>query len=26
MLGQAKDNEKVLLAGADYIRKHRVSE
>jgi hypothetical protein len=26
MLGQAKDNEQVLLAGADYIRKHRASE
>lgn len=26
MLGQAKDNEKVLLAGADYLRKHSANK
>ena len=26
MLGQAKDNEQVLLAGADYIRRHSASK
>jgi len=26
MLGQARDNVEVLLAGADYIRRHRVGE
>jgi hypothetical protein len=26
MLGEARDNEQVLLAGADYIRRHRVGK
>jgi hypothetical protein len=26
MLGQARDNIEVLLAGADYIRKHSAGE